>query len=162
MGRLAVLAAALLAVGAGAEGAAAAQRFDGVKLSLASMNDQYSGPLVKLAPRAKADLGIDVNVDILSYPELLTKITADFVGDTKGYDLVTMDIVWAGQFAEAGHTRRPQRLDQARQGRARARRHLPRADPVARHTTTASRSPSRSPATPTCWPTARTSTTPPG
>ncbi len=43
MGRLAVLAAALLAVGIGAEGAAAAQRFDGVKLSLASMNDQYSG-----------------------------------------------------------------------------------------------------------------------
>ena len=104
MGRLAVLAAALLAVGMGAEGAAAAQRFDGVKLSLASMNDQYSGPLVKLAPRAKADLGIDVNVDILSYPELLTKITADFVGGTKGYDLVTMDIVWAGQFEEAGHT----------------------------------------------------------
>jgi multiple sugar transport system substrate-binding protein len=104
MGRLAVLAAALLAVGVGAEGAVAAQRFDGVKLSLASMNDQYSGPLVKLAPRAKADLGIDVNVDILSYPELLTKITADFVGGTKGYDLVTMDIVWAGQFEEAGHT----------------------------------------------------------
>ena len=109
MGRLAVLAAALLAVGVGAEGAAAAQRFDGVKLSLASMNDQYSGPLVKLAQRAKADLGIDVNVDILSYPELLTKITADFVGHTKGYDLVTMDIVWSGQFAEAGYTVDPHR-----------------------------------------------------
>jgi multiple sugar transport system substrate-binding protein len=60
--------------------------------------------LVRLAPRAKQDLGIDLKVDILSYPELLTKITADFIGNTKSYDVVTMDIVWAGQFAEAGHS----------------------------------------------------------
>ena len=39
-----------------------------------------------------------------SYPELLTKITADYVGHTKGYDIATVDIVWSGQFAEAGYT----------------------------------------------------------
>ena len=83
---------------------AEAAPYDGVTLHLASMNDQFSGPLVKLAPEAKKALGIDLQVDILSYPELLTKITADFVGHTKGYDLVTMDIVWAGQFEEAGYT----------------------------------------------------------
>ncbi len=33
-----------------------------------------------------------------------TKTTADFVGHTKGYDLVTMDIVWSGAFAENGYT----------------------------------------------------------
>jgi multiple sugar transport system substrate-binding protein len=107
MHKLAALAAAFLATGGALAGAASAQqakRFDGVALSLASMNDQFSGVLVKLAPRAKEELGLDVNVEILSYPELLTKITADFVGETRGYDLVTMDIVWAGQFAEAGHT----------------------------------------------------------
>ena len=83
---------------------AKAAPYDGVTLHMASMNDQFSGPLVKLAADAKKDLGIDLEVDILSYPELLTKITADFVGHTKGYDLVTMDIVWAGQFEEAGYT----------------------------------------------------------
>ena len=34
----------------------------------------------------------------------MTKITADYVGHTKGYDLATVDIVWSGQFAEAGYT----------------------------------------------------------
>ena len=84
--------------------AARSAPFDGVTLHLASMNDQFSGPLVKLAADAKKELGVDLEVDILSYPELLTKITADFVGHTKGYDLVTMDIVWAGQFEEAKYT----------------------------------------------------------
>lgn len=107
MRKLAALAAASLVatgVGAAAGSARAAERFDGVALSLASMNDQFSGVLVRLAPRAREDLGLEVNVDILSYPELLTKVTADFVGETGGYDVVTMDIVWAGQFAEAEHT----------------------------------------------------------
>jgi multiple sugar transport system substrate-binding protein len=84
--------------------AARAAPFDGVTLHMASMNDQFSGPLVKLAADARKDLGVDLEVDILSYPELLTKITADFVGHTKGYDLVTMDIVWAGQFEESRYT----------------------------------------------------------
>ena len=38
----------------------------------------------------------------MDYGTLLTKTTADFVGHTKGYDLVTMDIVWSGAFAENG------------------------------------------------------------
>lgn len=95
---------AWLMAGVAGPALAQGQRFDGVTLSLASMNDQFSGPLMQLAERAKADLGVEVKVDVLSYPELLTKITADFVGDTKSYDLVTMDIVWAGQFAEAGYS----------------------------------------------------------
>ncbi|MGF1626947.1 MAG: ABC transporter substrate-binding protein [Alphaproteobacteria bacterium] len=90
---------ALTALAAGAQ----EQPYAGVTLNVASMNDQFSGPLVTLAPEFQALTGITVNVDILSYPELLTKITADFIGDTGGYDVVTMDIVWAGQFAEAGH-----------------------------------------------------------
>ncbi|MEZ5666887.1 MAG: sugar ABC transporter substrate-binding protein [Alphaproteobacteria bacterium] len=86
--------------------AAAAQDrpYDGVTLNLASMNDPFSGPLVTLAERFGAETGITVKVDILSYPELLTKVTADFIGDTGGYHIVTMDNVWAGQFAEAGHS----------------------------------------------------------
>jgi multiple sugar transport system substrate-binding protein len=89
---------------AAAPAAAQDKPFAGVELNVASQNDQFSGPLARLAPRFETETGIKVNVDVLSYPELLSKITADFVGDTKGYDVVTMDIVWAGQFAEAGHS----------------------------------------------------------
>jgi multiple sugar transport system substrate-binding protein len=94
--------AALL--GTAAPAVAQDRPFSGVTLNLASMNDQYSGALVRLAPRAAEELGLDLRVEILSYPELLTKITADFVGNTRSYDIVTMDIVWAGQFAEAEHS----------------------------------------------------------
>ena len=155
-------AAAALMLVAGAGGAAAqGQRFEGVSLNLASQNDQFAGVLVKLVPRAKEDLGLDVRVDILSYPELLTKITADFVGNTQGYDLVTMDIVWAGQFAEAGHSVDLKPLIE----RDRAELDLATSIPCCSMrwgSTRAGRWPTRSPAMPTCWPTAPTSTRRPG
>lgn len=76
----------------------------GTQITVASMNDPFAGALVKLAPAFKQKTGIDVKIDVLSYPELLTRLTADFVGKTKNYDVVTMDIVWAGQFADNGYT----------------------------------------------------------
>jgi len=94
---------ALFAVGA-AGPAAAQTRYDGVTLNLASQNDQFAAVLAAVAPEFEQLTGAKVNVDILSYPELLTKITADYVGHTKGYDIATVDIVWSGQFAEAGYT----------------------------------------------------------
>jgi multiple sugar transport system substrate-binding protein len=78
--------------------------YAGITLSLASQNDQFAPVLAKLAPRFEAETGAVVKVDILDYGTLLTKTTADFVGHTKGYDLVTMDIVWSGAYAENGYT----------------------------------------------------------
>lgn len=78
--------------------------FAGVTLTVAAQNDQFASPMARLAERFTALSGAAVTVDILSYPELLTKVTADFVGNTQGYDVVTMDNVWSGQFAEAGHS----------------------------------------------------------
>ena len=99
----AVALGALASVGpCGAE--AADKPYDGVTLNLASQNDQLAAVLAAVAPQFEALTGAKVNVEILSYPELLTKITADYVGHTKGYDLATVDIVWSGQFAEAGYT----------------------------------------------------------
>ena len=72
----------------------------GVTLTLASQNDQFAAVLAQMAPEFKAATGADLKVDILGYGDLMTKTTADFVGHTAGYDLVTMDIVWAGQFAQ--------------------------------------------------------------
>ena len=60
--------------------------------------------MAELAPKFKEETGATVKVDILDYGSLLTKTTADFVAHTAGYDVITMDIVWAGQFAANGYT----------------------------------------------------------
>ena len=104
IGQATALALGVLA-SVGVSGAEAADKpYEGVTLNLASQNDQFAAVLAAIAPEFEAQTGAKVNVDILSYPELLTKITADYVGHTKGYDLATVDIVWSGQFAEAGYT----------------------------------------------------------
>jgi multiple sugar transport system substrate-binding protein len=98
-------AASGLYLGAGVLGAARAQSpLAGTTITIACMNDPFATGLARYAARFKDATGIDAKVDILSYPELLSKLTADFVGKTKNYDVVTMDIVWAGQFAESGYT----------------------------------------------------------
>jgi multiple sugar transport system substrate-binding protein len=102
--RWGLIAMATAAVWSAVPALAQSQPYAGVKLNVASQNDQFSGPLVTLAPEFEKATGIKVSVDVLSYPELLTKITADFIGKTKGYDVVTTDIVWAGQFKEQGYT----------------------------------------------------------
>ncbi|CAM5771641.1 sugar ABC transporter substrate-binding protein [Labrys miyagiensis] len=83
---------------------AADKKFAGVTLTLASQNDQFAAVLAALSPKFTEETGAIVKVDILDYGSLLTKTTADFVGKTGGYDLVTMDIVWAGQYAENGYS----------------------------------------------------------
>ena len=104
IGPAAALALGVLAYAGVSAAGAADKPYDGVTLNLASQNDQFAAVLAAIAPEFEAKTGAKVNVDILSYPELLTKITADYVGHTKGYDLATVDIVWSGQFAEAGYT----------------------------------------------------------
>lgn len=75
-----------------------------MSLTVACMDGPYATVLARLAPLHAQRSGLRVIVDILSFPELLSRIMADFVGYTRNYDLCTMDIVRAGQFAEAGHT----------------------------------------------------------
>src|SRR5476649_1003305 len=84
-----IAAAAWLAATAAA--IAADKLYDGVTLTLASQNDQFATVLADMSAKFKEATGVTVKVDILSYPELYTKTTADFVGHTKGYDLLTMD-----------------------------------------------------------------------
>ena len=95
------IAIAAIPMGARADGD---KPFAGMTLTVASQNDQFAGVLVKLAPEFQAQTGVTVHVDILSYPELLTKVTADFIGKTRAYDVITTDNVWSGQFAESGYT----------------------------------------------------------
>ncbi|HEX4765616.1 MAG TPA: sugar ABC transporter substrate-binding protein [Lichenihabitans sp.] len=84
-------------------GLASGARAEGMTLTMASMNDPFGAAVSRLADQIHAKTGVNLKVDIMSYGELMTKTTADFVGGTKAYDLVTMDIVQAGQYAEGGH-----------------------------------------------------------
>ncbi len=77
---------------------------EGVTLTLASQNDQFGAVLAQLAPKFKEETGAELRVEIMNYGDLLTKTTADFLADTGAYDLVTMDIVWAGAYAENGYS----------------------------------------------------------
>lgn len=101
-GAASLLTLTALALPAGA--AAQARPFAGVTLTLASQNDQFAPVLAKLAPAFEAETGAAVRVDVMDYGTLLTKTTADFVGHTAGYDLVTVDVVWSGAYAENGYT----------------------------------------------------------
>lgn len=83
---------------------ASAGDLDGVTLTLASMNDPFASVLSKLAPDFEKETGAVLKVETMDYGTLLTKTTADFIGNTRGYDLVTMDIVWAGSYAQNGYS----------------------------------------------------------
>ena len=97
-------AAALLAAGMASSSSAADKPLAGMTLTIASQNDQFAAVIAKLAPKFEEKTGATVKVDILDYGSLLTKTQADFVGHTKSYDMVTMDIVWAGQYADNGYS----------------------------------------------------------
>lgn len=79
-------------------------KFDGVELTLASMTDQYVAAFRVLVPRFEEETGIKIVLDELGYVDLYQKLTADFVGQTAQYDLMTVDIVWSGEYAANEYT----------------------------------------------------------
>ncbi|BBE71901.1 ABC transporter substrate-binding protein [Oharaeibacter diazotrophicus] len=87
--------AAVAAFAFSAGGAAAAD----ITLNVASMNDPFGPAMAKIAGDIEAKTGVALKVDIMGYGELMTKTSADFAGDTGGYDIVTMDNVLTGQYA---------------------------------------------------------------
>ena len=80
------------------------QPFAGTELVLASMTDQYVSAFRHLIPMFEEETGIKVTMDELGYVDLYQKLTADFVADTGNYDLMTVDIVWSGEYAANGYT----------------------------------------------------------
>ena len=70
------------------------QPYAGVELTFACMTDQYIEGFRVLIPQFEEETGIVVTLDELGYTDLYQKLTADFVGQTANYDLMTMDIVW--------------------------------------------------------------------
>lgn len=71
-------------------------------INFASMNDPFAYVIEKMLPKFEAETGIHVNMDIIPYTGLREKTLTDFVSRAGTYDVVTMDIVWMGEWAEAG------------------------------------------------------------
>ncbi len=86
------------------EPAAEEKPFAGTELVLASMTDQYVTAFRNLIPQFEEETGIKITLDELGYVDLYQKLTADFVGETANYDLMTVDIVWSGEYAANGYT----------------------------------------------------------
>jgi multiple sugar transport system substrate-binding protein len=110
VGAAAGLALALAGCGGGGEEPAqpgAAKGLEaarGKTLTIATMSDPYAKPLQQMAQEFARRTGATVRVDVLGYPELASKVRSDFIGRTGNYDLMTVDIVWTGEFAVKGWT----------------------------------------------------------
>lgn len=78
------------------------QPFAGTTLSIASMNDPFNFVIEEMLPLFEAETGIDVQMDIIPYNGLRERTLTDLVSGSASFDVITMDIVWMGEWAEAG------------------------------------------------------------
>lgn len=76
--------------------------FEGETISFASMNDPFAYVIEEMLPQFEDETGISVEMDIIPYSGLREQTITDLVGGTAEFDVITMDIVWMGEWAEAG------------------------------------------------------------
>jgi multiple sugar transport system substrate-binding protein len=77
-------------------------QYAGTTLYFVVQPDVFAEPVRRLLPRFTEETGIIVNMETMPYASLREKQLADFVGGTGSIDVMTMDIVWMGEYAEAG------------------------------------------------------------
>lgn len=56
----------------------------------------------ELVPEFEAATGIDVEIEVVNYAEMHTKLVPQLVARTGGYSLMVVDFYWVGEFAKAG------------------------------------------------------------
>ena len=77
-------------------------QYAGTTLYFVVQPDVFAEPVRRLLPRFTEETGIVVNMETMPYSALREKQLADFIGGTGSIDVMTMDIVWMGEYAEAG------------------------------------------------------------
>jgi len=55
-----------------------------------------------LLPEFKAKTGIDVNVEVVNYAEMHTKLVPQLVAPKGSYSAIVVDFYWVGEFTKAG------------------------------------------------------------
>ncbi|MCB1990834.1 MAG: sugar ABC transporter substrate-binding protein [Geminicoccaceae bacterium] len=56
----------------------------------------------ELLPEFEAATGIDVELEVVNYAEMHTKLVPQLVSPTGSYDVIVVDFYWVGEFAKAG------------------------------------------------------------
>ncbi|MEO1020168.1 MAG: sugar ABC transporter substrate-binding protein [Pseudomonadota bacterium] len=56
----------------------------------------------ELLPKFEAETGIDVEVEVVNYAEMHTKLVPQLVASSGSYDVIVVDFYWVGEFAKAG------------------------------------------------------------
>lgn len=85
-------------------GLAQEKPFEGIVLRFAAIADQWAPYLAVLGEEFEQITGARVEVDILGFPALHAAVTHDLAAGTQVYDLVVVDIIWSGLFAQKGWT----------------------------------------------------------
>jgi len=55
-----------------------------------------------LVPQFEKETGIDVNIEVVNYAEMHTKLVPQLVAKTGSYSAIVVDFYWVGEFAKAG------------------------------------------------------------
>ena len=56
----------------------------------------------QMLPAFKEQTGIDVNLEVVNYAEMHTKLVPQLVASEGSYDVIVVDFYWVGEFAKAG------------------------------------------------------------
>jgi multiple sugar transport system substrate-binding protein len=56
----------------------------------------------EVVPQFTEETGIDVDIEVVNYAEMHTKLVPQLVAPTGSYDLIVVDFYWVGEFTKAG------------------------------------------------------------
>lgn len=82
--------------------ATAATPYKGVSINAAFLPRPGYDAAIALIPEFEEITGIDVNWETTPYENTHEKEVLDFTGGTANFDVVLIDVVWIGEFAESG------------------------------------------------------------
>jgi len=74
----------------------------GATINVLSIQDPFYFPLEKLVKNFEEEHGIKVNLQAVAYDELHAKLVNSFLSKSSGIDVVSIDNMWIGQYADNG------------------------------------------------------------
>lgn len=76
--------------------------YAGTTLTFVAQPDVFAEPVRSLLPQFEEETGITVEMETLPYSSLRERQVSEFTAGASDLDIMTMDIVWMGEFVENG------------------------------------------------------------
>lgn len=76
------------------------QPYAGTTLTFVAQPDVFAEPVRSLLPEFEEETGITVEMETLPYSSLRERQVSEFTADGSDLDIMTMDIVWMGEYVE--------------------------------------------------------------